>query len=175
MNKYIFVGILVVVIVLVSTAGKTSLIAYGNPEVESFGTQNWGHKDEYNMPWKPEIQNRNIVGPDTDVDVVNPWQYHPQNSLTDYKYYQENRDLTYSSCRNNLNVNLSDNRKTQQLAPIAHGEIGTVTSPTYQQVYQPDQPQSTRVANEYSTPHNMVIPNATSAPELTGPHVQYEW
>jgi hypothetical protein len=54
-----------------------------------------------------------VVGPDADRDELITWQYNPQNTLVDYKFYEVHPDQK-----------TGQHRRTQQLAPLTDGRIG---------------------------------------------------
>ena len=73
----------------------------------------WG----YDGPkWSGELSSatKRTVGPDPTKRNLLTWQYHPQNTLVDYRFYQ-----TESTCNDN----------PVRIAPIADGRIGKKSGP----------------------------------------------
>ena len=66
---------------------------------------------------------RQIVGPDPFKNEVNHWQYNPDNTQVDYKYYQNSHDVQYLSERHNLGTDDTQNNLIQQLATLLLGRL----------------------------------------------------
>lgn len=150
---------------------------YRHKSLENFKSEtiSWG-SDPYlniNSDWD-ETLTRKIVGPNPNEDVVNNWQYNPENTQVDYKYYQDCNDTKYESNRLNLNTNITQDRIVQQLSPITWGSVGKNTNPVDELV--PVLGQKTRVPDSQSTEQNYVIPsNPSITPKYEGPKVRYFW
>ena len=169
MRKFIIFLLIILVV--------TCAINYNHNNLENFksDTISWG-EDPYfspNSDWDDSLT-RKIVGPNPNEDVVNNWQYNPENTQVDYKYYQDCNDIKYESNRLNLNTSTSQNRIVQQLAPITWGSVGKNTDPVDEVV--PVLGQETRVPDSQSNEQNYIIPsNPSTQPKHEGPKVRYLW
>ena len=65
---------------------------------------------------------RQVVGPDPKKEELYTWQYNPQNTLVDYKFYETNPS--------------DPNAAPTQIAPIADGQIGVRNQPMMEVVGQ---------------------------------------
>lgn len=174
-ENHIFIIILIVLVLI-------SCISFKNDSSESFtGYHNWGYQQPgCKTVSQSNIYNptsRNIVGPDPSKNEINNWQYNPQNTLVDYKYYKDNQDLNYALQYNNEPaMNSGENRSYQQLAPIIDSQLGKTTYPEISVIPQPNPQLSTRVPNAQSTYQNIIFPSnpSTSSP-FNGPHVKYQY
>lgn len=159
--------VLVLVIILI-------IMIFVSKKRESFLPTSWGFVPESPAPFINDPSNRNIVGPDPNSNTITGWQYNPQNTLVDYDFYQENRDLASISRDQNLNLPINTLRSTQKIAPLTNGEVGVLTNPTYQ-IIKADPADTTRVPSSFSSQNQYVVPNPTTEPQLAGPQVNYIW
>lgn len=141
---------------------------------ESFTTTSWGFVPESPAPFITDNSNRRIVGPNPGSNSITGWQYKPQNTLMDYDFYQENRDLAYISKDRKMGVPINTLRATQKIAPLTNGEVGILTNPTYQ-IIKAEPKNTNRVPSSFSSQNQYVIPNPTTDPQLSGPSVNYIW
>jgi hypothetical protein len=103
-NTTVF-GIILILIVIGS-------VFYTNKRESFVGTVSWGRDPEVqHKEFEKTDQINSIVGPDPDSKDLYSWQYDPQSSLVNYKYYETNKDLEQ------YEMPLSDNRATARLAP----------------------------------------------------------
>lgn len=161
--------LILIILVVVAHHGKKNIR-------ESFETTSWGYVPESNAPVINDAERRYIVGPDPNCNQITGWQYNPQNTQVGYHFYNENRDLNYyANGKNNLNVPINVLRSTNRIAPITNGEVGILTTPTYQVIEQDNPQNSTRVPNDYSNINQNIIPNPTTMPEMAGPYMNYDW
>ena len=166
------INILLLIILVVACAFN-----YNHKSVENFKSETigWG-TDPYlssNSDWDESLT-RKIVGPNPNKDEVNNWQYNPENTQVDYKYYQDCNDTKYLSNRLNIKTSPGQNRIVQQLAPITWGSVGKNTDPVDEVV--PVLGQETRVPDSQSNEQNYIIPsNPSLSPKYTGPNVRYFW
>lgn len=174
-ENYIFIIILIVLVIL-------ACIHFKKQESEYFsGMHSWGESPPYCQPVSQNYQvnptTTNIVGPNPGGDYINNWQYNPQNTLVDYKYYEDNEDLRYLSQKGNITpVGVEENRKTQQLAPIINTQLGMTTYPDVVRVNEPEYLCSTRIPNSNSTWENNTFPgNPSTSTPFKGPDVKYEY
>jgi hypothetical protein len=83
-------------------------------QAESFATtQEWGRDpkdDDILVADFDDEHTSKIVGPDSKSDELQTWQYNPQNTLVDYKFYEKDEQ--------------SEDASDQRLAPLANGSIG---------------------------------------------------
>lgn len=131
---------------------------------ESFATiQDWGSDpsdDDVLVADFNEEHVSNIVGPDPKKNELQTWQYNPQNTLVDYKFYKKD--------------DLSADASNQRLAPLADGSIGRRNSDF---VKTPDiyRGSSTRNPSMLSNSDEYVTNStATNAQHVT-PTVTYSW
>ena len=133
-------------------------------QAESFATtQDWGcdpRDDDMRAAEFDEEHASKIVGPDPKSNELQTWQYNPQNTLVDYKFYEKDE--------------LSQDASDQRLAPLADGSIGkrngdfVKTSHVYMGTSTRN-PCMLSNANEYVTNST-----ASNAPPAT-PTVRYSW
>ena len=165
--RYFIVLLIIIVIV--------SCLNIKNKAIESFKTESmeWGYNSlNKNLEWDDSLTQK-IVGPDPNSDEINHWQYNPQNTQVDYKYYKDNNDMKYASSRLNLNTSPTQNKIIQGLAPITWGDIGKNTKPMDEVV--PILGQETRVPDNQSTNSEYIIPSPSAPPKYVGPNVKYIW
>ena len=117
---------------------------------------------------------RQITGPDPSKKQVNHWQYNPDNTQVDYKYYQNSHDVQYLSDRHKLDTDETQNNLIQQLAPITRASVGKNTSPMDFDVPVPSDIQQTRSPDAQSDESKYVIPAPSSSPQYTGPETNYQ-
>ncbi len=161
--------LILIILVVVAQHGKKNT-------KESFESTSWGFVPESNAPVGNNAQRRYIVGPDPNCDQITGWQYNPQNTQVDYHFFRENRDLNfYGNRKNNFNLPINVLRATNRIAPITNGEVGILSSPTYQIIEQDNPQNSTRVPNCYSNINQNIVPNPTTEPQLAGPWMNYNW
>lgn len=173
MNNLAFIIIILLILILLLTIFKCN---QKNNKLESFETTSWGYQPEGYAPVDQYTQNNLIVGPDKSCNNITGWQYNPQNTQVDYKFYQRNNDLDYfGNQEKQMNIPINSLRETNRIAPITRGDIGILTNPTYQTVNEPIPELSTRVPNDYSTENLNIIPNPTTNPSLVGSCINYEW
>lgn len=129
---------------------------------ESFATtQAWGADpadSDALAPFEPEHARR-TVGPDPASDELHEWQYHPQNTLVDYKVYEK-----------------SDGQPgATRLAPLADGSIGKRNAGDVHTGDVHFDGTSTRHPNAASSSAEYVTHSAaSSAVPVTGT-VEYTW
>ena len=147
-----------------------------NISIENFKSDGieWGYNPEKQYHNFDSSLTRPIVGPDASSDVMNHWQYNPENTQVDYKYYQQSNDVRYESTRDNLNIDSAEDNLVQKLAPITWGKVGKNTSPLDYPVPL-DEEQQTRVPDSQSNQSEYIIPNASTDPQYTGPKTTYFW
>ena len=152
MEKYLIIFILLAFIILGSL--------YSNKE-EQEGFEIQGYVKGGDTPWESEYINRNTYGPASNSNKINNWQYKSQNSLTDYSYYKENRDLDYIVEKNQLGKKIKgDSRNTNHLAPLINGDIGKDINYSDIEVEQNMENQTTRIPNIQSDNEYNVITNS---------------
>ena len=110
MNKLFILLLFVIVIVCSFNLTKKNIESFRSESI------NWGYnpKGPGFTVWDENLT-RKIVGPDPSKDVVNNWQYNPENTQVDYKYYQYSNDLNYQSNKHNLNTSHEQNRDIQRI------------------------------------------------------------
>lgn len=148
-----------------------------NITIENFTTDSleWGYDPVKSYTkWDTDLT-RQIVGPDPSKNEVNHWQYNPDNTQVDYKYYQNSHDVQYLSERHNLGTDDTQNNLIQQLAPITWASVGKNTSPMDFDVPVPSDIQQTRSPDGQSDESKYVIPAPSSEPQYTGPETTYQW
>ena len=132
-------------------------------DTEAFATkQDWGaDPNDDDVPpasFDSEHADR-IVGPDPKSNSLNTWQYNPQNTLVDYKFY--NKSEASPAC--------------ERLAPVVDGSVGKSNGGFVHtgDVYY--NRTSTRNPSPLSNAKNYVTNSAASnAPPIT-PTVSYTW
>jgi len=174
-QNYIFAGILIILVLIGSISFKQNRESFSDME-------RWGYRppcfDSVSQKYLKNPTTRNIVGPDPGSDLIKNWQYNPQSTLVDYKYYQDNRDLNYYTCNydNQASLPSGENRSTSQLAPLTRSSLGITTFPTEVKVCQPDYIQSTRIPNRQSSKKYIKYPGEpTTSPIFKGPSVTYDY
>lgn len=169
-NSNLGIALLIVLVLVILLI----ILIFVSKKRESFLPTSWGFVPESPAPFINDSSNRNIVGPNPNSNTITGWQYNPQNTLVDYDFYQENRDLASISRDKKLDVPINTLRSTQKIAPLTNGEVGVLTNPTYQ-IIKADPNENTRVPSSFSCQNQYVIPNPTTDPQLIGPYVNYEW
>ena len=165
MEKYLIIFILLAFVILGSL--------YSNKEEqEGFGIQ--GYVKGGNTPWETENTNRYTYGPNLDNNKINNWQYNSQNSLTDYTYYKENRDLDYIIQKNQLSKIKGYSRNTNHLAPLINGNIGKDTNYSDIKVEQNMEGITTRIPNMQSNNEYNLFSNPSTEPIINDPIVDYK-
>ena len=156
--------ILLFVLVFVHLCGCVRAADAASVQAETFATtQGWGaDPDDDDAPpadFEAEHATR-IVGPDPKADDLQTWQYNPQNTLVDYKYYSKSA--------------AKPDAASQRLAPVADGSIGkrngefVKTGDMYNGT-------STRNPSMLSNARQYVTNStASNAPPVT-PTVSYTW
>jgi len=168
MNKLFIVLLFIIVIVCSFNLTKKNIESFRSESI------NWGYNPdggEYTQ-WDENLT-RKIVGPDPSKDLVNNWQYNPENTQVDYKYYQYSNDVKYRSEKDNLNTSDEQNRDVQRLAPVTWASVGKNTNPMDEIV--PVLGQETRVPDNQSSQSAYIIPNPSAPPKYQGPNVKYCW
>ena len=167
MNKLLILLLLLIVIVCAFNLTKKN--------IESFKSESmsWGYNPSTEYRDWNNTHCQQIVGPDPSKEIVNNWQYNPENTQVDYKYYKDNNDTKYESVKHNLNSSNTQNRIVQQLAPVTWAYIGKNTDPMDQIV--PVIGQETRVPNTQSTQAEYVIPSPSLPPKYIGSNTNYVW
>tara|TARA_B100001758_G_C18232657_1_gene516202 strand:+ start:40 stop:546 length:507 start_codon:yes stop_codon:yes gene_type:complete len=147
-----------------------------NLPIENFKSDGieWGYDPVKSYSEFDSHLTRPIVGPDPGKEEINNWQYNPENTQVDYKYYQQNNDVLYESSKDNNEIDGSQDNLTQQLAPITWGGVGKNTSPLDYPV-PVDGEQQTRVPDSQSNSEEYIIPNASTDPQYSAPKTNYFW
>ena len=76
-------------------------------------TREWGysqHEDDAMRSRSLPTAASAVSGPDPNSTQLHTWQYHPQNSLVDYRFYRPSHCL--------------DDRAKSRIAPIVDGRLG---------------------------------------------------
>ena len=96
-----------------------------NISIENFKSDGieWGYNPEKQYHNFDSSLTRPIVGPDASSDVMNHWQYNPENTQVDYKYYQQSNDVRYESTRDNLNIDSAEDNLVQKFRTIYFNKI----------------------------------------------------
>jgi hypothetical protein len=76
-------------------------------DCENFEDFEWGNNGFEHKTWKADRRTHKIVGPAADSSELRTWQYNPQNSLVDYRFFKT-----------------QDGAHTDRLAPIARPRVG---------------------------------------------------
>lgn len=166
--NYILIILLILCVLIASLDVK-------NKAIESFKTESmeWGYNPINSMYHWDDALTQKIVGPNPNSNIVDNWQYNPENTQVDYKYYKDNHDMRYESTRLNLNTSPTQNKIIQHLAPVTWGKIGKDTSPMDEIV--PVMGQETRVPDSQSSFSQYVIPSPSAPGKYNGPNVNYCW
>ena len=109
---------------------------------ESFTPKSWGYDGRELMPWDNELTTP-MFGPDPMKNELLTWQYKPDKSLVDYKFYE------YEHVPNSFNY------MPERMEPIVDANVGK-----YEQTdaMVPEVWNSTRVHDVYSTDKAYDIP-----------------
>ena len=99
------VVLLVILIVVCYRRWSSSKASDG---CEGFDDFEWGERGFEHASWKPDKRTHKIVGPDVNSTELRTWQYNPQNSLTDYRFYRT-----------------QEGAKPERIAPIARPRVGS--------------------------------------------------
>jgi hypothetical protein len=126
-------------------------------ENETFSNYQWGDDGFVPTAWAQDRRTRKIVGPDPTKQSLHTWQYNPQNSLVDYRFFTTH-----------------DNR-TEQLAPIVHPEVGVFSGLPNVHVADVLGPESTRNPDAHGTRTHYVLQHPASAVPFSKPIVQYSY
>lgn len=89
---------------------------------ESFQNFPNGYENLKYQTWDPELT-YNTIGPNPSKDKLETWQYRPDRTLVDYKFYDKNGE------------------KYQQIEPTANSDIGKVSIQVNNQNIVEDVPQ----------------------------------
>ena len=90
----------------------------GGDTHESFSNFPWGHDPEPQYhAWNNDEHASKIVGPDPAQSVLKTWQYNPQNTQVDYRFFR------VPAC------GAADARDQNQLAPVARPTLGIQSPP----------------------------------------------
>jgi hypothetical protein len=79
-------------------------------DCDGFSDFEWGYNGFEHKLWKADKRTHKIVGPDETNSEMRTWQYNPQNTLTDYRYFK-----TYGG----------NTHQKERLAPIARPRVGS--------------------------------------------------
>lgn len=133
-------------------------------QAESFATiQDWGSDPSDDDVLVADFNDEhvpNIVGPDPKRNELHTWQYNPQNTLVDYKFYEKDK--------------VTDDASHRRLAPLASGSIGRrngdfVKTPDVYACSSTRNPSLLSNSQEYVTNST-----ASNAPPVTQT-VRYKW
>jgi hypothetical protein len=115
---------LIVLVLLLSTMSsllENTRTGVDTPNAEQFSNFEWGYSGTEQQQWNPE-HSSTIVGPDPDKTELRTWQYNPDNTQVDYRYYR------VQQC-DAKNQNTS---QPQRLAPVARPTLGIVAPESVQ-------------------------------------------
>lgn len=159
--------VLLLLVLLLTTLGSVlentrSSSQISNHDYESFSNFDWGYDGKEQHPWNPE-HTESIVGPDPKEPVLKTWQYHPDNTQVDYRYYRK-----YNCTDPNAPTDM------QRLSPIAHGSVG-IRNQEPLHVEDKLGSVSTRVPDNNSSESEYVIQSPATNVPIAQPTPKYEW
>lgn len=118
------VAIVVLFVVVLAYLCHRTMQSCRDREMFATNAHNWGYSPDVldgqhpliseAAPYSSENSSR-IVGPDPKKEELYTWQYNPQNTLVDYKFYETDPS--------------DPNATPTRIAPIADGQIGTRDQP----------------------------------------------
>lgn len=158
------VGILLLIVSLSILAFATYMVyscAMSPDTEESFTTyrHSWGYDGpEHSKICSPACSA--IVGPDPEKGELHTWQYHPQNTLVDSKYFQAR------SCVDSVAQNRMD--------PIVDGAVGRLNGKPLR-VSDLHGATSTRVPSDISDHTAYVISHPATTNPIENPTMEYSW
>jgi hypothetical protein len=145
----------VVIISLILVGFATRSVYYSDLD-EPFSS--WGYDGPETTEWDNSDFTK-TVGPDPDGTELETWQYHPQNTLVDYRFYNRHSPKFGTGSR---------------LSPIVDGKVGTVnqTSLKVPDMYNVS---STRVPDHMSDSAGYVISNPATNTPISYPSTEYTY
>ena len=159
--------VLILLTLLLTTLGSVlentrSSSQISNQDYETFSNFKWGYNGEEQHPWNPE-HTESIVGPDPEESVLKTWQYHPDNTQVDYRYYRK-----YHCTDPNAPTDM------QRLSPIARPSIGIKNE---EPLHVEDKlgSVSTRVHDNNSSESEYVVQSPATTEPIARPTPEYEW
>ncbi len=159
--------VLLLLVLLLTTLGSvlensrsTSQIV--NHDYESFSNFDWGYAGEEQHPWNPE-HTESIVGPDPNSTELKTWQYHPDNTQVDYRYYRK------YDC-----IDPNAPKDMQRLAPVTRASVGIRNE---EPIHVNDNlgTVSTRVPDNNSNASEYVVQSPATNVPIAQPTPDYKW
>ena len=153
----VFVILLLVLIgILVYNKYYVKCDSCGNEE--EFSNYQWGDDGFTHAAWdNKDCRTQRIIGPSPNKPSLHTWQYNPQNTLVDYRFYT------------------THNKNTTQIAPITRPEVGVYSGLPTVHVNDGLGNLSTRTPDVNGSHTQYVLQHPASAIPINKPIVHYNY